>query len=136
MTVQVGLVVFAVNVNNPINAYVLLQTVWKDDELAIPSMQLLSNVNSIDTVLQIIGKATYITGNWIEFNFIEQAGFYDDVDRNPNEREIFLVYSLMLPDMTSLKPGFKWVALDNLSANSLYLDHYNIIRYCRTIQKR
>ncbi len=144
MDIRVGLVLFAVNVNYPLNASVLVRrdidqtgNYWSyNNKYGIPSLPMPENKSSIDIVRDIINYATHITGTWKEFAFIEQSGIYDDIDRSPLGRELLIVYTLMLEDTISIKEGYEWLRLDELKQENMIDDHYSIIRYNRTIQKR
>ncbi len=128
MKISVGLIIFAVNIPNPINSYVLLKK--EENSIRIPSSALPEDESSISIVKRILYEYTYITGNWLETSLVEQIGVWDDVDRNPVEREVFIAYSLFLPDKISIKPGMaEWITLDSLSKANLYLDHEDIIRF-------
>lgn len=128
MNVQVGLLIFAANVNNPMNSYILLQE--ENDYLKIPSATLPDTLDSVSLVYRIIKKCSGVTGKWIEMT-PKQVGVFDDVNRNPNskEREIFIAYSLYIPEPMKVYSGYKWVKLDEFTNKNLYLDTEQIVRY-------
>lgn len=134
MNIEVGLLIFAVNINNPINNYVLLQESlgYEDDFLKIPSAALPDDLDSVSLVYKIIKECSGVTGKWIEMT-PKQVGVFDDVNRNPfsKTREIFIAYSLYIPEPMKVHPGYKWVKLDEIgdSGKRLYLDTEQIIRY-------
>lgn len=128
MNVQVGLLIFAANVNNPMNSYILLQE--ENDYLKIPSATLPDTLDSVSLVYRIIKECSGVTGKWIEMT-PKQVGVFDDVNRNPNskEREIFIAYSLYIPEPMKVYSGYKWVKLDEFTNKNLYLDTEQIVRY-------
>jgi hypothetical protein len=130
MDVQVGLLIFAANVNNPMNSYILLQEVSKDenDYLKIPSAPLPDDLDSVSLVYRIIKECSGVTGKWIEMT-PKQVGVFDDVNRNPKVREIFIGYSLYIPEPMKVYSGYKWIKLDEFTDKNLYLDTEQIIRY-------
>lgn len=132
MNVQVGLLIFAANVNNPMNSYVLLQESLghENDYLKIPSATLPDDLDSVSLVYKIIKKCSGVTGKWIEMT-PKQVGVFDDVNRNPLVREIFIAYSLYIPEPMKVYDGYKWVKLDEIGDKRLclYLDTEQIIRY-------
>lgn len=130
MQVRAGLLIFAVNVNNPTNSFVLLKDELKNgkDYLRIPSDTLPDDSDSLSLIYRIIKECSGVTGRWIEMT-PKQVGVFDDVDRNPDFREIFIAYSLYVPEPMAIYKGYKWVKLDELEKECLDLDTEQIIMY-------
>lgn len=126
MEAQVGLLIFAANVNNPMNSHVLLQET--NEGLKIPSRTLPNDLDSVSLVYKIIKECSGVTGKWIEMT-PKQVGVFDDVNRNPLMREIFIAYSLYIPEPMKVYSGYKWIKIDELGNKQLYLDTEQIIRY-------
>jgi hypothetical protein len=129
MQVQVGLLIFAANKHNMMNSYILLQKEQKENShLKIPSEPLPDDSDSVSLVYRILKNCSGVSGKWIEIT-PRQIGVFDDVDRNPNYRELFIAYSLYIPEPMKVYDGYKWVKIDELGDSKLYLDTEQIIRY-------
>lgn len=129
MDVQVGLTMFAANENNLTNSYILLKEGQEENGcLKIPAMTLPDDLDSVSIAYQLLYECTGITGRWAELR-PQQVGAFDDVGRNPDKREIVIVYSIFIPQTIKILKGYRWVKLDELNEHKLYLDTEDIIRY-------
>src|SRR4051812_1504079 len=107
MDIKVGLVIFD-------GQNILLEkrgNIW-----AIPESELPPYRTSLYIVNEILGKTTYVTGRWAEVELgLVQIGVFDDLDRNPDCRELMIAYSLTFPGSTSIKEGYEWVKISEMN---------------------
>jgi hypothetical protein len=126
MKVQVGLVMIAAGQSNV--DYSILLKKRGDFSYELPQLPLPDDKCGISIVREIIKQCTGIAAKWIEFT-PKQAGVFDDVDRNPEEREIFVTYSLLIPSKIQVGKDYTWARIDTLHNYRFYLDNENIIRH-------
>ncbi len=120
MNVEIGLLIFAAG------NYVLLAE--ENGALKIPSKTLPDNKDGLSVVYEIIKECSGVTGKWIEMTPL-QVGVFDDVDRNPAQRELFIAYAIYLPSTMKVYEDYQWVKINHLDNFNLYLDTEEIIRY-------
>lgn len=120
MNVEIGLLMFAAG------NYVLLAE--ENGALKIPSKALPDKKDGLSVVYEIIKECSGVTGKWVEMTPL-QVGVFDDVDRNPAQRELLIAYAIYLPSTMKVYEDYQWVKINNLNNFNLYLDTEEIIKY-------